>query len=168
MNSDSSIAHCIICTQLFRGKMSSDCFNGIKILQDRWQHWEKVGYCYPSGLEKTLCKWDIYVPLVTKGLNTGTLSYSIYNKIKERLTTTLRSLLHKQVVFLQLLKPDVFSINTDWSQPRLIFTRFDGREGADALLLCVLSTTLYGVWGDDGWLVQMGRRPFSTSPEALP
>ena len=26
-------------------------------------------YCYPSGLEKTLCKWDIYVPLVTKGLN---------------------------------------------------------------------------------------------------
>ena len=29
---------------------------------------KKVGYCYPSGLEKTLCKWDIYVPLVTKGL----------------------------------------------------------------------------------------------------
>jgi len=28
-----------------------------------------VGYCYPSGLEKTLCKWDVYVPLVTKGLN---------------------------------------------------------------------------------------------------
>jgi len=27
-----------------------------------------VGHCYPSGLEKTLCKWDIYVPLVTKGL----------------------------------------------------------------------------------------------------
>jgi len=27
-----------------------------------------MGYCYPSGLEKTLCKWDIYVPLVTKGL----------------------------------------------------------------------------------------------------
>jgi len=24
---------------------------------------------YPSGLEKTLCKWDIYVSLVTKGLN---------------------------------------------------------------------------------------------------
>jgi len=30
---------------------------------------KKVGYCYPSGLEKTLFKWDIYVPLVTKGLN---------------------------------------------------------------------------------------------------
>jgi len=30
---------------------------------------KKVGYCYPSGLEKTLCKWDIHVPLVTKGLN---------------------------------------------------------------------------------------------------
>jgi hypothetical protein len=29
---------------------------------------KKVGYCYPSGLEKTLCKWEIYVPLVTKGL----------------------------------------------------------------------------------------------------
>jgi hypothetical protein len=29
-----------------------------------------VGYCYPSGLEKTLRKWDIhvYVPLVRKGL----------------------------------------------------------------------------------------------------
>jgi hypothetical protein len=27
-----------------------------------------VGYCYPSGLEKTLCKWEVYVPLVTKGL----------------------------------------------------------------------------------------------------
>jgi len=29
---------------------------------------KKWEYCYPSGLEKTLCKWDIYVPLVTKGL----------------------------------------------------------------------------------------------------
>jgi len=48
--------------------MYSDWFNGIVILQGRWQHGEKVGYCYPSGLENTLCKWDIYVPLVTKGL----------------------------------------------------------------------------------------------------
>jgi len=39
------------------------------LLQGRWQHGEKVGYCYPSGLEKTLCKWDMYVPLVTKGLS---------------------------------------------------------------------------------------------------
>jgi hypothetical protein len=31
--------------------------------------WRKVGYCYPSELEWTLCEWDIYVPLVTKGLN---------------------------------------------------------------------------------------------------
>jgi hypothetical protein len=31
---------------------------------------EKIWYTvYPSGLEKTLCKWDIYVLLVTKGLN---------------------------------------------------------------------------------------------------
>ena len=63
-----SIAHSIICTRLFRGKMHSDWFNGIEILQGRWQHGEKVGYCYPSELEKTLCKWDIYVALVTKGL----------------------------------------------------------------------------------------------------
>jgi hypothetical protein len=59
----------------------SDWFNGTEILQGRWQHGEKVGYCYPSGLEKTLCKWDIYVLLVTKGLNKNegdsTLSYKI-------------------------------------------------------------------------------------------
>jgi hypothetical protein len=48
--------------------MHSDWFNGIDVLQGKWQHGEKVGYCYPSGLEKTLCKWEIYVPLVTKGL----------------------------------------------------------------------------------------------------
>jgi hypothetical protein len=34
--------------------MHSDWFNGIDILQGRWQNGEKVGYCYPSGLEKTL------------------------------------------------------------------------------------------------------------------
>ena len=50
-----------ICTRLFHGKMHSDWFNGIEILQGRWQHGEKVGYCYPSGLEKTLCKWDIHI-----------------------------------------------------------------------------------------------------------
>jgi hypothetical protein len=43
-------------------------FNGIEILQGRCQRGEKVGYCYPSRLEKTLCKWDIYVLLVMKGL----------------------------------------------------------------------------------------------------
>jgi hypothetical protein len=48
--------------------MHYDWFNGIEILQGRWQHGEKVGYCYLSRLEKTLCKWEIYVPLVTKGL----------------------------------------------------------------------------------------------------
>jgi len=68
----SSIAHSIICTWLFRGKMHSDWFNGTEILQGRWQHGEKVGYCYPSGLEKTLCKWDIYVLLVTKRLRKST------------------------------------------------------------------------------------------------
>jgi len=64
----SSIAHSIICVRLFREKMHSDSFNGIEIFQGRWQHGEKVGYCYPSRLEKVLFKWDIYVPLVTKGL----------------------------------------------------------------------------------------------------
>jgi len=49
--------------------MHSHWFNGIGILQGRWKHGEKVGYCYPSGLEKTLCEWDTYVLLVTKGLN---------------------------------------------------------------------------------------------------
>jgi len=63
-----SIAHNIICTLLFRGKMHSDWFNGIEILQGRWHHGEQVGYFNPSGLEKTLYKWDIYVPLITKGL----------------------------------------------------------------------------------------------------
>jgi ribosomal protein L32E len=61
-----SIAHSTICTRLFCGKMHSDRFNEIEIVQGRWQRGEKVGYCYPSGLEKTLCKWDINVPLVTK------------------------------------------------------------------------------------------------------
>jgi hypothetical protein len=63
-----SIAQSITWTRLFRGKMHSDWFNGIEILQGRWQNGEKVGYCYPSGLKKTLYKWDIHVPLVTKGL----------------------------------------------------------------------------------------------------
>jgi hypothetical protein len=70
----SSIAHSIICTLQFHGKMHSDWFNGIEILQGRWQNGEQVGYCYPSRLEKTLCKWDIYVTLVTKGL-IGTTGY---------------------------------------------------------------------------------------------
>ena len=64
----SSIARSIVCARLFQGEMHSDWFNGIEILQGRWQHGEKVGYYYPSGLEKTLCKWDLYAMLVTKGL----------------------------------------------------------------------------------------------------
>jgi hypothetical protein len=40
---------------------------------------KKVGYCYPSGLEKTLCKWDIYVPLVTKGL----IKQQIYKEVTQ-------------------------------------------------------------------------------------
>jgi hypothetical protein len=59
-----------MCTRLLRGKMHSVGFNGIDVFQGRWQHGEKVGSCYPSGLEKSLSKWDIYVRLVTKGLKT--------------------------------------------------------------------------------------------------
>jgi hypothetical protein len=58
--------------------MYSGWFNGIQILQGRRQHGEKLGYCYPSGLEKTLCKWEIYDPLVTKGLKVTPLSFSAY------------------------------------------------------------------------------------------
>jgi len=36
---------------------------------------KKVGYCYPSELEKNLCKWDLYVPLVTKELTNIMLTY---------------------------------------------------------------------------------------------
>jgi hypothetical protein len=44
--------------------MYSDWFNGIDILQGRWRHVEKVGYCYPSGLEKTLCMVKVKCTLV--------------------------------------------------------------------------------------------------------
>jgi hypothetical protein len=59
--------HTVFVHGCFAGKCI-DWFNGIEILQGKWQHGEKVGYCYPSGLEKTLYKWDVYVPLFTKGL----------------------------------------------------------------------------------------------------
>jgi hypothetical protein len=36
--------------------MHSDWFNGIDILQGRWKHGEKVGYCYPSGLESSIAQ----------------------------------------------------------------------------------------------------------------
>jgi hypothetical protein len=57
--------------------MYSDWFNGIEILQGRWEHGERVGYCNPSGLGKTLYKCDIYVPLDTNGLNRTTDVYQI-------------------------------------------------------------------------------------------
>jgi hypothetical protein len=57
--------------------MYSDWFNEIEKLQGRLQHGKKVGYCYPSGLEKTLCEWDIYVPLVTRVLNDPQLNVSL-------------------------------------------------------------------------------------------
>jgi hypothetical protein len=64
--------------------MHSDWFNGIEILQGRWQHGEKLGYCYSSGLEKTLCKWDLYVPLVTKGLISFCLERALFEWLQNR------------------------------------------------------------------------------------
>jgi hypothetical protein len=63
--------------------MHSDWFSGIDILHGRGQHGEKVGYCYPSGLEKTLCKRDMYVPLVTKGL----MAHAVLRSEQMRFTT---------------------------------------------------------------------------------
>jgi hypothetical protein len=65
--------------------MHSDWFNGIVILQGIWQHGEKVRYCYPSELEKTLSKWDIFVPLVTKGLITKGSKQAISRNIVFRM-----------------------------------------------------------------------------------
>jgi hypothetical protein len=42
-----SIAHGNVCTRLFRGKMHSDWFHRVEIVQGRWQHGEEVGYWYP-------------------------------------------------------------------------------------------------------------------------
>jgi hypothetical protein len=63
-----NIAHSNICTWLFHGKMHSDWFHRVEIVQGRWQHGEEVGCWYPCRLEKTICKWDMYVPRVMKGL----------------------------------------------------------------------------------------------------
>jgi hypothetical protein len=76
----------ILCAML---RKHSDWFNGIDILQGRWQHGEKVGYCYPSGLEKTLFNWEIYVPLVTKGLTTIVCSPTIGLLVNNKLQSTL-------------------------------------------------------------------------------
>jgi hypothetical protein len=80
----SIIAHSIICTWLFRGKMHSDWLNEIEILQGRLQHGEKVGCCYHSGLEKTHYKWELYVPLVTKGLGLGNSKSSKVSNLRRQ------------------------------------------------------------------------------------
>jgi len=67
--------------------MISDWFNGIEILQGRLQHGEKIGYCYPRGLEKTVSKWDIYVLLVTKGLKRETVTFKGRHTRRPSVTT---------------------------------------------------------------------------------
>jgi hypothetical protein len=50
--------------------MHSDWFNGIEILQGRWSSMEKKwDTVIAADLKRLFCKWDIYVPLVPKGLN---------------------------------------------------------------------------------------------------
>jgi hypothetical protein len=78
----SCICHTVTAICRYRGKVGT----GLSVL---WVAYAKVGYCYPSWLEKTLCKWEIYVPLVTKGLKQSQLSY-IWNT---------RSSIHKPWVF---------------------------------------------------------------------
>jgi len=46
-----NIAHSIICTRLFRGKMHSNCFNGIEILQGGLQHGEKWDTVIPADMK---------------------------------------------------------------------------------------------------------------------
>jgi hypothetical protein len=72
-----SIAHSNVSTRLFRGKMLSDLFHRVEIVQGRWQHGEEMGYWYSYRLEKTICNWDIYVPLVMKGLKMRNKEYII-------------------------------------------------------------------------------------------
>jgi hypothetical protein len=80
--------------------MHSEWFSGIDILQGGWQHGEKVGYCYPSGLEKTLCKLDIYVPLVTKGLKHKNVHITDVKALKETfLRTPCRPQVGSSIIF---------------------------------------------------------------------
>jgi hypothetical protein len=56
-------------------KMHYDWFNGTEILQGRWQHGDKVGYCYPSELQKTL--WTHMSHWSCERVNTITKSFGI-------------------------------------------------------------------------------------------
>jgi hypothetical protein len=40
----------------------------VEILQGTWQHGEEVENWYPNGLDEAIFKWDMYVPLLMKGL----------------------------------------------------------------------------------------------------
>jgi hypothetical protein len=53
--------------------MHPNWFHGVELVHGRWQH-GGVEYWCPSRLERTICKWDMYVPLDTEGL---TVYYSI-------------------------------------------------------------------------------------------
>jgi hypothetical protein len=62
--------------------MHSGWFNGIEILHGRWEHAEKVGYCYLSRLEKTLCKWDIEHSIICTWLFHRKVHSDWFNRIE--------------------------------------------------------------------------------------
>jgi hypothetical protein len=92
--------------------MHSDWFSGTEILQGRWQHGEKVGYCFPSGLENTPCRWDTYVPLVTEGLRT--LFFTFENFLKYRVCVTFYGTK-------ELMSKVVFCVTCEEKEARKIF-----------------------------------------------
>ena len=79
--------------------MHSDLLKGIQTFQGRWQYGEKVGSCYPSGLEKTLLKWNIYVPMVTKGLLLSTSLVSHHMTGCHDINALLHSLLRLSFLY---------------------------------------------------------------------
>jgi len=77
-----------------------------------------VGYSYPSGLEKTLCKWDIYVPLVTKGLK-------LYIKC---LHITILSWSNETSVGLGFARPCIITHSNESTNQMQQFLRFIARR----------------------------------------
>jgi len=61
---------------------------------------KKLGYCYPSGLEKTLSKWDVYVPLVTKGLILRPILEHVFTSTDSLSSSLSSDSTHQPVYFL--------------------------------------------------------------------
>jgi len=65
--------------------MHSDWFNGIEILQGRWQLGEKLGYCHPRGLEKTLFLSGTYMSAGHERVNLPYLKLLVCECLSKRL-----------------------------------------------------------------------------------